>query len=99
MLGTARFVREPTDLIIITFPEPSHPAVLAMFAPQVHIDMPVTAERSHELVSMLIRPQREFLGARKIEPNALEHMRQLGHEKPPETPSIQSYPAHVTAGL
>jgi hypothetical protein len=53
--------------------------MLAMLTPQPWIDMTLRIERRDELISMPRRALRVLLRAGKIEPNALEHMRQLGH--------------------
>jgi len=56
-------------------------AMVAVLAPQFRIDVPGRIERRHELVAVARRACRIFLGAGEIEPDALEHMRQAGHER------------------
>src|SRR2546425_70901 len=83
VLCPARPVHQPPELVVLASPEPAHAAMLAVFAPKLGIDMPVGIERSNELIAMFLGPQREILRAGEIEPDALEHMRQLGHDGPP----------------
>src|SRR5262249_49814820 len=60
--------------------ETANPAVLAVFVPEGRIDVPGFIERGDEFVAMARRARRKSFGTGKIEPNALEHMWQLGHE-------------------
>src|SRR5665811_1955649 len=79
MLGSARLVHQEADLVVRAFPEPAHAAMLAIVSPERHVDMALVVERGDEFVAMALRALREFLGAGKIEPNALERVRQRGH--------------------
>src|SRR5215470_19614912 len=79
MLPTARLVDQEANLVRIAVPEPPHPAMRPMLAPQLDIDMPGAVERRDELVAVARRPAGKFLGAGEVEPDALEHMRKLGH--------------------
>ena len=83
VLGAARLVHQAADLVVLVVPEPAHAAVLTILVPQLRIYAPIGAERGDELVAVLGGTVGEFLRAREIEPNALEHVRQLGHDGPP----------------
>src|SRR5215475_2851304 len=83
MLRATRLVHELADLVVLLAPEAAHAAMLAVCPPQDGVDMALCIERRHELVAVLLRAQGELLRARKIEADALEFMRQLGHEAPP----------------
>ena len=75
MLAAARLVHELPGLVVLAMPEPAHPAVLALFAPQVGIDAAVAIERRHEFVAPLRRSLRKFLGPGQFETNAFELVR------------------------
>src|SRR5664280_3714663 len=79
MLGATRLVHQKADLVIVAFPEPAHAAMLALALPELHVDMALVVERGDEFVTMKLRALRELLGAGKIEPDALERVRQRGH--------------------
>src|ERR1039458_9826670 len=66
-------------LVVVAFPEPAPAAMLALALPELHVDMALVVERGDEFVTMKLRALRELLGAGKIEPDALERMRQRGH--------------------
>src|SRR5664279_6513693 len=79
MLGATRLVHQKADLVVLAFPEPAHAAMLALALPELHVDMALVIERGDEFVTMKLRALRELLGAGKIEPDALERVRQRGH--------------------
>jgi hypothetical protein len=56
--------------------------MLAISAPQLGIDVSIGVERSDEFIAVPLRTHREVLGAGEIEPDALEHVRQLRHDGP-----------------
>ena len=53
--------------------------MVAVLAPKLRIDMALGVKRGNELVSVPRRARRKLLRAGEVEPDALEHMRQLGH--------------------
>src|SRR5262252_3328320 len=80
VLGTAGLVDEAAEFVVLAIPESTHAAMFAVFPPKVDIDASIGIERSDEFVAMLVRARRKFLRAGEIEPDALEHVRQLGHD-------------------
>jgi hypothetical protein len=85
VFGTAGLVDQAAELVVIAIPESTHTAMLVVFPPKLHIDVSSGIERSDEFIPVLVRAQWEFLRAGEIEPNALEHVRQLGHDGPPRS--------------
>jgi hypothetical protein len=81
-LGAARLVEQAAELVILALPEPTHAAVLAVSVPQLGIDAPIGVERGDKFVAVAVGARREFLRAGEIEPDALEHVRQLRHDEP-----------------
>src|SRR5215510_482704 len=79
VLPTARLVHQHADLVRLASPEPPHPTMRPVLAPQLDVDMPRAVERCDELVAVPRRPAGKLLGTGEIEPDALEHMRKLGH--------------------
>ena len=61
VLGAARLVDETADLLVLAVPEPADAAMLAVFLPELRIDMPLAVERSDELVAVARRAGRKFL--------------------------------------
>ena len=53
--------------------------MIAMLFPERGVDMTLGVERSDEFISVPRRALGELLGAREIEPDAFESMRQRGH--------------------
>src|SRR5262245_27002584 len=80
VLGAAELVDEAAEFVVLTIPESTHAAMLAVFPPKVDIDASIGIERSDEFIAMLVRARGKFLRAGEIEPDALEHVRQLGHD-------------------
>jgi hypothetical protein len=80
------------DFFIFAVPKPAHPAMLAVLLPQVRVDMALTIERRHELVSMARGAHRKLLGSSKFEPDALEHVGQR-HERAPCKVDKQANPS------
>src|SRR5580700_4970636 len=78
MLLASRAVDELSNLLFIA-PESAYPAVVAVLAPKLRIDVAFGVKWGNELVSVPRRTRRELLRAGEVEPDALEHMRQLGH--------------------
>src|SRR5262245_16567448 len=87
VLGAAGLVDQAAELVVIAIPESTHAAMLAVFPPKLHIDVSSSIERSDEFIAMLVRARGKFLRTGEIEPNALEHVRQLGHDGPPRSGS------------
>src|SRR5262249_33345057 len=85
VLGTARLVDEAAEFVVLAIPESTHAAMFAVFPPKVDIDASIGIERSDEFIAVLVRARGKFLRAGEIEPNALEHVRQLGHDGPPRS--------------
>jgi hypothetical protein len=80
VLGTARLVDQLTELVVLSLSESTHAAMLAIGPPQLGIDTPVGTEWSDEFVAVPVRARREFLRTGEVEPDALEHVRQLRHD-------------------
>ena len=81
MLGAPRPVHEVSHLVVLALPEAPHAAMLAVLLPQMRVDAASRIERSDELVAMPLGAGRKLPGAGEVEPNALEHMRRLGHDR------------------
>src|SRR5262249_472575 len=71
----ARGMNQAADLVGLAVPEAADPAMVPVLAPQLQIDMAGRIERRDELVAVTRRSRRMLLRARKVEPDALEHMR------------------------
>jgi len=79
MLGAARPVHQEAEFIIFTFPEPADAAMIAMLFPEGDVDMTFRIERRDEFITVPRRALGELLGAREIESDAFESVRQGGH--------------------
>jgi hypothetical protein len=76
-------VHEMPDFVVLAFLEPAHPAMFAMLSPQVPVDVVVSIGRSDKSIPVLGPSRGKLSGPGEVEPNALEHTRQLGHDSAP----------------
>jgi hypothetical protein len=79
MLGSARPVHQEAEFIIFTFPEPADAAMIAMLFPEGDVDMTFRIERRDKFITVPRRALGKLLGAREIESDAFESVRQGGH--------------------
>ena len=63
MLGTPGLVNEAADLLVLAVPEPADAAVLAVFMPELRIDVRLLVEWSNEFITVIDRSRRKVLGA------------------------------------
>jgi hypothetical protein len=52
MFGAARLVDETTDLVVLSRPEPSNPAVVTILPPEDWIDLSYEIEGRNKIISM-----------------------------------------------
>src|SRR5262249_17464392 len=85
VLGAAGLVDETPELVVLVIPESTYAAMFAVFPPKLGIDVSSGVKGSDEFIAVLVRARGEVLRASEIEPDALEHVRQLRHDGAPRS--------------
>jgi hypothetical protein len=72
VLGTARLVDEPTDLVVFAFPKSPNATVVPILSPQYRVDVSLWIEGCDKIISMARRAVGKVLGAGKSQQDAIE---------------------------